>query len=167
LFREEIFHMRVITLVAVMCAGSGIGSAQAGDLDIRIMLSGQVAPGVYGQVQIGNDGPPPVVYAQPMLIEPMEAPPPPIYLHVPPWHARNWRKHCREYNACYRPVYFVRSEEYDPEYQRHYADHERERDEERRRWEDRERDREGGEHGNWRDGDERGHGHGHGHDHDD
>ena len=153
--------MRVITLVAIMCAG--VGSAHAGDLGIRIMLSGQVVPGVYGQVQIGNDRPPAVVYAQPMLVEPIAAPPPPIYLHVPPGHARNWRKHCREYNACNRPVYFVRSAEYDPEYQRHYADHERERDEERRRWEDRERD-EDRAHGNgrWRDGDE----HGHQHDHD-
>jgi hypothetical protein len=157
------FHMRVIALVAVMYAG--IGSAHAGDLDIRVMLSGQVAPGVYGQVQIGNDRPPPVVYAQPMLIEPLAAPPPPVYLHVPPGHARNWRKHCYEYHACNRPVYFVRSEEYDPEYQRHYADHERERAEERRRWEEHERDH-GHEHGDWRDGDEHGHGHGHGHGHD-
>src|SRR5450631_2875846 len=93
--------MRVITLAAIMYAG--IGSAHAGDLDIRVMLSGQVAPGVYGQVQFGSDRPPPVVYAQPMLIEPQVAPPPPVYLHVPPGHARNWRKHCHEYNACNRP----------------------------------------------------------------
>ncbi|HLZ96717.1 MAG TPA: hypothetical protein VKP66_02155 [Steroidobacteraceae bacterium] len=152
--------MRVPLLVAIMCAG--VGSAHAGDLDIRVLLSGQVAPGVYGQVQIGNDSPPPVVYAQPMLVEPMEAPPPPIYLHVPPGHARNWRKHCHEYHACNRPVYFVRSEEYDPEYQRHYADHARERDDERRRWEDRERgDEHGRGHGNGHDGDEHGRGHGH------
>ena len=125
--------MRVFTLTTIMFAG--IGSAHAGDLDIRVMLSGQVAPGVYGQVQIGNDRPPPVVYAQPMLIEPMEAPPPPIYLHVPPGHARNWRKHCREYNACNRPVYFVRSEEYEPGFVGgdHDRDHERGRDGDRDR----------------------------------
>ena len=50
--------MRVLTLTTIMFAG--IGGANAGDLDIRVMLSGQVAPGVYGQVQIGNDRPPPV-----------------------------------------------------------------------------------------------------------
>src|ERR1700686_4901307 len=152
--------MRIFTLTAIMFAG--IGSAHAGDLDIRVMLSGQVAPGVYGQVHLGNDRPPPVVYAQPMLIEPMEAPPPPIYLHVPPEHARNWRKHCREYNACNRPVYFVRSQEYDPEYQRHYQDHERERELERQRWQDRERDQERDHdrgHGRGHDGDEHSHGH--------
>jgi hypothetical protein len=152
------YRMRPFIFVAIMFAG--IGGAHAGDLDIRVMLSGQVAPGVYGQVQLGNDRPPPVVYAQPMLIEPMAAPPPPVYLHVPPGHARNWRKHCREYNACNRPVYFVRSQEYEPEYQRHYADHEREREQERRRWEDHERGEERGHgHGDWRNGDENGRGH--------
>ncbi|HEY4970481.1 MAG TPA: hypothetical protein VII35_11290, partial [Steroidobacteraceae bacterium] len=110
--------------------------------------------------------PPPVVYAQPMLIEPQAAPPPPIYLHVPPGHAKNWRVHCHEYNACNRPVYFVRSQEYDPEYQRHYQEHEREREMERQRWQDRqraqERDRDGDHdrgHGRGHDGDEREHGH--------
>jgi hypothetical protein len=105
--------MRVIAILAVLVAGAG--ASHAGGVDVRVMLSGQVVPGVYGQVNIGNDGPPPVVYAQPMVIEPQYAPPPPIYLHVPPGHARNWRKHCHEYNACNRPVYFVRSQEYDPE----------------------------------------------------
>jgi len=128
------------SIAAVALAGSGIG--RAGDLGINVMLSGQVAPGVYGQVQIGNASPPPVVYAQPMLIEPQAAPPPPVYLHVPPGHAKNWRKHCREYNACNRPVYFVRSAEYEPDYARRDHGHDRDDD-----------------HGH-------GHGHGHGHDHD-
>ena len=38
----------------------------------------------------------------------------PIYLHVPPGHAKNWRKHCHKYNACGQPVYFVVSDEYKP-----------------------------------------------------
>jgi hypothetical protein len=156
LFLERIVNMRVIAILAVLVAGAG--ASHAGGVDVRIMLSGQVVPGVYGQVNIGNDGPPPVVYAQPMVIEPQYAPPPPIYLHVPPGHARNWRKHCHEYNACNRPVYFVRSQEYDPEYQRHYQDHAREREIERQRWEERERDQER-DHGRGHDGDEHEHGH--------
>jgi hypothetical protein len=160
--------MRLITLVAMLLVGAG--SVHAGGLDIHVLLSGEVAPGLYGQVNIGNERPPPVVYVRPMLIEPQQAPPPAIYLHVPPEHAKNWRKHCREYNACNRPVYFVRSQEYDPEYQRHYQDHERERELERQRWQDRERDQERDHdrgHGHGHDGDERSHGHD-GHDqHDD
>ena len=156
--------MRLIMLVAVSLVGTGL--SYAGGLDIQVMLSGEVAPGLYGQVNLGNERPPPVVYAQPMLIEPQAAPPPPIYLHVPPGHAKNWRVHCHEYNACNRPVYFVRSQEYDPEYQRHYQEHERDRELERQRWQDhqrnQERDRDGDHdrgHGRGHDGDERGRGH--------
>jgi hypothetical protein len=132
-----------VSMAAVALAGASVG--RAGDLGINIILSGQVAPGVYGQVQLGNASPPPLVYAQPMLIEPQFAPPPPVYLHVPPGHARNWRKYCRQYNACNRPVYFVRSAEYEPDYE--YRKHDREDD-----------------HGHGHDH-ERGDDHGHGHDH--
>ena len=141
--------MRIISIAAVLLIGTGVG--RAGDLNIRLMVSGEVAPGVYGQVNVGNEPPPPLVYAQPTLIEPMSAPPPPVYLHVPPGHARNWRKHCHEYNACNRPVYFVKSAEYAPGYERHRHDH----------------DHDHGHDGDrWRDGDDD-HGHGHGHGHDD
>ena len=88
----------------------------------------------------------------------------PLYLHVPPEHARAWRLHCREYHACNRQVYFVKSREYEPEYIRarehereearreeHYRHVEHERHEERR--EERREDRH--EH------------HDHDHDHDD
>jgi hypothetical protein len=130
------------SMAAVALAAAGVG--HAGDLGIHIILSGEVAPGIYGQVQIGNASPPPLVYAQPMLIVPQAAPPPPVYLHVPPGHAKNWRKHCREYNACNRPVYFVRSEEYAPDYERRNHGHDRDDDH------------------------DHGHGHGRGHDkHDD
>ena len=122
-------------LVAILIVS--IDVSRAGDLDIHVILSGQVAPGVYGQVQLGNSSPPPVVYAQPMIIEPQASPPPPVYLHVPPEHAKNWRKHCHEYHACNRPVYFVRSAEYAPGY-----DHrEREHDHDHERHDDRDRDR--------------------------
>jgi hypothetical protein len=112
--------MRQLFLTAVaaaMIAGAGIG--QAGDLSVGVNLSGQVAPGVYGEVQLGNSSPPPLVYAQPVQIVRVRHAEPPIYLNVPPTHARNWRTHCHEYNACNRPVYFVRSAEYEPGYRRH------------------------------------------------
>ena len=40
----------------------------------------------------------------------------PIYLHVPPGHEKHWSKHCARYNACGRPVYFVRDDWYNNEY---------------------------------------------------
>jgi hypothetical protein len=41
-------------------------------------------------------------------------------LHVPPGHEKHWSKHCAQYNACGRPVYFVRDEWYNNEYVPHY-----------------------------------------------
>lgn len=94
--------------------------ASAGDLGVGVTISGEITPGVYGRVDLTNRPPPPLVYAQPVFIErpPTAVVVEPIYLHVPPGHARNWRKHCHEYHACNRPVYFVRSAEYEPGYVR-------------------------------------------------
>jgi hypothetical protein len=114
--------MRLIPIVALLLAGPAVCSA--GGLNVNVMLSGEVAPGVYGQVQLGNAPPPPLVYEQPMIIEPQAAPPPAIYLHVPPGHAKNWHKYCHQYNACNRPVYFVRSQEYEPGYVPRKDEHE-------------------------------------------
>lgn len=87
----------------------------AADVDVHVIVSGDVRPGVYGRVELGGAPPPPLVYAKPVVIV---QPPPtvvvqPVYLHVPPGHAKNWSKHCKKYNACGSPVYFVKSEEYE------------------------------------------------------
>lgn len=88
---------------------------QAADVNVRVILSGEVAPGVYGRVDIGSSPAPPLVYAKPMVIvRQPSAEVQPIYLHVPPGHAKHWSKHCSKYNACGLPVYFVKSEEYEP-----------------------------------------------------
>jgi hypothetical protein len=92
----------------------------AQSVSVNATITGEIVPGVYGQVVLGNRPPPRVVYAQPVVAVPVvvarAVPMEPIYLHVPPGHAKNWRKHCHEYNACNRPVYFVRSAEYEPGY---------------------------------------------------
>jgi hypothetical protein len=116
-------RMWILPALLLMSAAT-VASAQ---VSVNAVITGQVVPGVYGRVVIGNQPPPPVVYPQPVVIEaaPPGAPPvQPIYLHVPPGHAKNWRKHCHEYNACNRPVYFVRSAEYEPGYRPdHHEDH--------------------------------------------
>ena len=128
---------RMIRIAAAALVGSGAMAAHAGNVNIDVAITGEITPGVYGRVDLGNRPPPPVVYAQPVVIE---RPPPavhvePIYLHVPPGHAKNWRKHCHEYHACNRPVYFVKSREYEPGYRPghddehgHRYDHDRDRD---------------------------------------
>jgi hypothetical protein len=118
--------MRFLVLPALLAAA--VPLAQAQNVSFNATISGQVVPGVYGQVALGNSPPPPVVYAQPMIAQPAPvivgaAPVEPIYLHVPPGHAKNWRKHCHEYNACERPVYFVKSAEYEPGYRPEHHEH--------------------------------------------
>ncbi len=112
-------------------------SAQAAQPIINLSIGGEISPGVYGQVQFGNAPPPPVFYPEPKIIveQPAGRRQEPIYLHVPPAHARNWARYCRRYNACNRPVYFVKSREYEPGYREHM---DRGRHEERHRDEHRE-----------------------------
>lgn len=121
-------------LFAAVGGAALLPCAQAQDVRVGAVITGEVVPGVYGQVQIGERPPPPVVYAQPMIAEPAPAAQAlaPIYLHVPPEHARHWHQHCREYRACNRPVYFVRSAEYEPGYRPHDRhEHEHEHEQER------------------------------------
>jgi len=121
---------RLVPFITAVLAGGAASVSLAGDIQFGVTINGPIVPGVYGHVVIGNAPPPPVVYARPMVIE---APPPgvivrPIYLHVPPEYARHWREHCHEYHACNRPVYFVRSAEYEPgfnmeRWRREHLDH--------------------------------------------
>ena len=92
-----------------------IVSAPALAADLAVSLSiGQ--PGFYGQIDIGDYPPPQLIYRQPVMVERVMIERPPIYLRVPPGHAKNWRKHCREYNACGERVYFVQNNWYQREY---------------------------------------------------
>jgi len=113
--------MKIITSTIFAALLLSSLAAQAAQPIINLSIGGEISPGVYGQVQFGNAPPPPVFYPEPKIIveQPASRRLEPIYLHVPPGHAKNWAKHCREYNACNRPVYFVKSAEYEPGYRRH------------------------------------------------
>ena len=93
-----------------------LGASSAGAQYANVIISGEVRPGVYGRVEIGNAPPPVLVQPQPVVIVRERYVAQPVYLHVPPGHAKKWDKHCHKYNACNRPVYFVKSREYDPDY---------------------------------------------------
>ena len=103
---------------AFIALALGVSSAHA--QYANVVIAGEVKPGVYGRVEFGNLPPPPVVYAEPVVIVRDRRYVQPVYLHVPPGHAKKWRNHCHQYNACYRPVYFVKSVEYEPDYHHHH-----------------------------------------------
>lgn len=79
-------------------------------------------PGFYGRIDIGGLPPPRVLYEEPIIVEraPAGVVAEPIYLRVPPGHAKHWRKHCAQYDACGRPVYFVQDGWYNDIYVPHY-----------------------------------------------
>lgn len=90
-------------------------------VNVNVIVEGQIQPGVYGRVEVGSPtAPPPLWHAVPVII----APQPrgvelvPVYLHVPPGHAKDWRRHCHRYDACSRQVFFIRSAEYEPGYRK-------------------------------------------------
>jgi hypothetical protein len=96
-------------IAALLMLGS---QAQAADVGVSITI-GQ--PGFYGRIDIGDVGRPAVLYSRPVVIERVvvERRPEPVYLRVPPGHSRNWKKHCRAYDACGVPVFFVTDRWYD------------------------------------------------------
>ncbi len=115
-------------------------------------------PGFYGQIDLGDAPAPEFVNPQPVIVQQGVAVAPPLYLHVPPGHIKHWNKHCAEYNACGRPVYFVSDNWYNqrfvPYYHKNHGPHDM-RDERR---DDRRDDR--------HEDHDRGHDHDHGHDRD-
>ena len=124
-------YLLAIALVATLST-----PALATDVGVAVTI-GQ--PGFYGRLDIGGYPPPQLIYETPRYIQRVPAGRPPIYLRVPPGHIKHWNKHCREYNACGEPVYFVRDDwyqrEYAPRYQERrgdYRDHGSRRDDDRR-----------------------------------
>ncbi len=99
-------------------------SAPVHAADVGVSISvGQ--PGFYGRIDIGNVPPPAVMYPQPMIVQPapVAVVRQPIYLHVPPGHAKDWRRHCARYAACNQPVYFVQDSWYQQVYVPHHRHH--------------------------------------------
>ncbi len=99
--------------------------AFAADVGVSISIGD---PNFYGRIDIGDYPQPRLIYAEPVIIERVRVVEQPVYLRVPPGHAKDWGKHCRHYDACGRPVYFVDDGWYNtvyaPQYrERHDHDH--------------------------------------------
>ena len=94
------------SLCAALLGVAVLAPAQAADVGVSISV-GQ--PGFYGRIDIGNMPQPVLMYPQPVVIQPapVRVVREPLYLRVPPGHARKWSRYCGRYNACGYPVYFV------------------------------------------------------------
>ena len=111
--------------IAIALAVAAISTPVAAD-DIGVSVTiGQ--PGFYGTIIIG-DYPyplPRVIYRHPRVVERGYVGRRPIYMRVPPGHAKNWDKHCHRYDACGYPVYFVEDSWYEHDYVPNYREYHR------------------------------------------
>ena len=145
-----------LLVCTISATALAINQVHAADVGVSVSI-GQ--PGFYGRIDIGDYPQPQLVYPEPIVIQrPVGVVYEPIYLHVPPGHAKRWGHYCGQYNACGRPVYFVQDNWYNDVYVPHY----RERHGENGRWHEDDQDR---DHGHGSDIDDRDHRHGHGRDH--
>lgn len=103
---------RLICVASLMFAAAPV---MAADVGVSVSV-GQ--PGFYGTIDISNYPRPQVIYAEPVVVRPVPVGVvyEPVYLHVPPGQAKKWSNYCASYNACGRPVYFVRDDWYNDTY---------------------------------------------------
>ncbi len=121
--------MNRFLLAAAIAATTFSSTTGATDVGVSVSI-GQ--PGFYGRIDIGGYPPPALIYREPVMIQAVPYGRPPLYLRVPPGHAKKWHKYCHRYHACGERVYFVRDDWYEREYapryrERHYGhrDHDR------------------------------------------
>jgi len=100
--------MKNLLLAASLLA---IGASATAGVGVSINIG---EPGYYGQLDIGGYPPPPVYYAQPIIVQRpvgyVEVEP--VYLRVPFGYRQHWSRYCRMYNACGRRVFFVQDSWY-------------------------------------------------------
>ena len=106
-------------LLALMLFASAAAPVFAADVTVSVTVGD---PRFYGPIDIVGFSQPQLVYPEPVFVQPAHAGVvvQPVYVRVPPGHAKDWRKHCKKYKLCGRPVYFVQdtwyNEVYVPEY---------------------------------------------------
>jgi hypothetical protein len=150
--------MKRTTLLAAITLLAFIIPAYAADGGVSISI-GQ--PGFYGRIDIGNYPPPQLIYRYPVIVEKTPVYGAPVYLRVPPEHAKHWKRHCHEYAACGERVYFVQDSWYEREYVPRYQEQHRHRQDFNGKHDDRGEGRRGDQGGDRHD-DHRGNGRGRG-----
>lgn len=114
--------MKSILVRAIAASSLGLAAmaAQATDVGVSVSIGD---PRFFGRIDIGSYPRPALIYPEPVLIAPPRGPAyAPVYLRVPPGHTRDWKKHCRKYDACGRPVYFVQDDWYQNVYAPEYRE---------------------------------------------
>src|SRR5438132_5406121 len=114
------FKMRRLLLAAALAAATL--PALAADVGVSVRIGD---PNFYGRIDVGDAPRPYLLYPEPVVIQRPSTVVvhEPVYLRVPPGHAKHWEKHCYRYQACGQPVYFVQDRWYNDVYVPHYREH--------------------------------------------
>lgn len=100
----------------IMCAAAlalCVMPVLAADVGVSVTVD---QPGFYGSIDIGGYPRPRTINIEPVMVRPVVGVVTPIYMHVPPGHAKKWSRYCHQYSACGRPVYFVQQDWYEGTY---------------------------------------------------
>jgi len=136
--------MKKLIVTLALASAAVAAPAFSGNVGITISLG---EPGFYGQLVLGDLERPRLVSARPVIVRDRYYRAAPVYLRVPDQHRRNWSHYCGRYDACARPVYFVRDEWYRDVYAPRYRhDHGHDRRDDRGRHDDQDRNRGHGDH---------------------
>ena len=103
-------------LVAFALTAAAVAAPAMAQVGVSISVG---EPGFYGRLDVGGYQPR-VIYREPVVVERYYRNQAPIYVRVPPGHQKNWKRYCGRYEACGRPVYFVRDEWYRDVYSPRY-----------------------------------------------
>ena len=101
-------RLKMLAALVLTLSFAGVIRAQS---YVNVTVGGAFAPGVFGQISLGTNPPPPVWNAQPVIYGHPVYGAPVRYLHVPQEEYRDWGRHCGRYRACGHPVHFVRVEQ--------------------------------------------------------
>jgi hypothetical protein len=90
-----------------------VAAAQAQAAYLNETTGRPLRVGAYGRIQVRNAPPPPLISPHPVIAVKELGPPKgePLYLYVPAGQVRKWTRYCERYQACERPVFFVRMDD--------------------------------------------------------
>ena len=123
---RAITNMKHLLITAAVASLAFSATVLGADVGVSVNIG---EPGFFGRIEIGDFPAPRFINRAPVIAVriPGGALPPPLYLHVRPGYERNWRRHCREYDACGQPVYFVQDDWYNNTYVPRYRERHRDR----------------------------------------
>jgi hypothetical protein len=98
------------SLAALALIAIGSSAPVLAEVGVSVTLG---EPEFHGRIEL-DEGyyRPRVVYDRPVVLDRRFRNMAPIYVRAPRDQYRDWRRHCAKYEACERPVYFVRDEWY-------------------------------------------------------